>query len=167
MVWTNPATWSAGAVLTAAQLNQQVRDNLKAIGDAGTAYTPTWAGTGSNPAIGNGSITGGYNLAGKRLWFWMQVTMGTTTTYGSGTLTLSLPAGVTLAAGFWNFNGIARDTSAGAIYPMFAQPVGGTTVAIRTLPTTAGNPLAAVSGTVPFTWATGDSLFIHGEAETL
>lgn len=45
MAYTTPATWVAGDVLTAAQLNAQLRDNLLAafpLGvDAWTAYTPT------------------------------------------------------------------------------------------------------------------------------
>ncbi len=35
MAWTNPTTWVAGDVVTAAELNAQVRDNLKHV--AGTA----------------------------------------------------------------------------------------------------------------------------------
>jgi len=31
MAWSSPSTWVAGAVLTAAQLNAQVRDNLLAL----------------------------------------------------------------------------------------------------------------------------------------
>lgn len=45
MAYTAPSTWVAGNVLTAAQLNQQLRDNLLAafpLGvDAWTGYTPT------------------------------------------------------------------------------------------------------------------------------
>lgn len=47
MAWSTPATWVAGAVLTAAQLNAQVRDNLNAAFPLGapdvawTGYTPT------------------------------------------------------------------------------------------------------------------------------
>ena len=44
MAWTTPSTWTAGAVLTAAQLNTQVKGNLDVIGGAWTAYTPTWTG---------------------------------------------------------------------------------------------------------------------------
>ena len=31
MAWTSPSTWVAGATVTAAQLNTQIRDNVKAI----------------------------------------------------------------------------------------------------------------------------------------
>ena len=33
MAWTPPSTWFASAILTAAQLNQQLRDNMKWLGD--------------------------------------------------------------------------------------------------------------------------------------
>jgi len=37
MAWTAPSTWVAGAILTAAQLNQQLRDNMLASGPFLTA----------------------------------------------------------------------------------------------------------------------------------
>lgn len=47
MAWTTPSTWVAGAILTAAQLNQQLRDNMDAIGaPAAVAITTTTAQTG-------------------------------------------------------------------------------------------------------------------------
>lgn len=164
MVWNTPATWAAGAILTAAQLNAQVRDNFKAIGDPSTAYTPTWTSTGTAPVIGNGSMTGGYNVAGKRLWLWIQLTAGSTTTFGTGSWIFGLPAGLVLAPGAWNFQANAIDTSAGGIYPLFGRPSSGG-IALRALPTTAGNPLASINNTTPFTWANTDSLFINGSAE--
>lgn len=45
MAWSTPRTWSTGELVTAAHLNQELRDNLAAafpLGvDAWTAYTPT------------------------------------------------------------------------------------------------------------------------------
>lgn len=48
MAWSTPATWVAGAVLTAAQLNQQVRDNLSFLAELGELgyVTKTTAQTG-------------------------------------------------------------------------------------------------------------------------
>jgi|SRR5882757_863645 len=90
MAWTPPRTWLAGERLTALLGNQQWRDNLKAIGDPWTAYTPVLTGT-TNPVIGNGSLLGAYVLAGKLVhWRW-SFTSGTTTTYGSGNYVITLP----------------------------------------------------------------------------
>ena len=51
MAWTTPRTWSAGAVVTAAQMNAHVRDNLTALLPldivAWTGYTPTLTQSGS------------------------------------------------------------------------------------------------------------------------
>jgi hypothetical protein len=69
MAWTAPSTWVAGAILTAAQLNTQLRDNLlaggpiyatEALRDA--AITSPFEGqrayiTGSTVAAATGSIT--------------------------------------------------------------------------------------------------------------
>lgn len=69
-------TWSAGAILTAAQMNQYVPQ-------AWSDYTPPWTGT-TNPAIGNGTIVGRYIQSGKIVRGWFKITMGSTTTYGTG-----------------------------------------------------------------------------------
>lgn len=53
MAWSTPSTWTAGAVLTAAQLNAQLRDNLNAAFPLGapdgawTAFTPTLVQSGA------------------------------------------------------------------------------------------------------------------------
>lgn len=166
MAWNTPSTWTAGAVLTAAQLNAQVRDNFKAIGDPGTLFTPTWTASTADPTIGNGSLTGGYSLAGKRLWVWMRIVMGTTTSYGSGSYSLALPAGLTPVTGRWRLNGISRDESA----PGFFEIVGVTsltsgTLALLTPATTAGSNYRLVGPSTPFTFADADEIFISGELE--
>jgi hypothetical protein len=55
------------------------------------AYTPTWTATGSNPAIGDGTIVGRFNVAGKVANLSVVITMGSTTTYGTGDWRLSIP----------------------------------------------------------------------------
>lgn len=62
------------------------------------SYTPTWGiVSGTAPAIGNGTITGGYRRIGNQVDFWIALTYGSTSTYGSGTqpYTLSLPVSLT------------------------------------------------------------------------
>lgn len=166
MAWSTPSTWVAGAVLTAAQLNAQLRDNMKEIGDASTAYTPAWTSSGTNPAIGNGSITGGYRLAGKMLDFWARVVTGSTTTYGSGTYSLSIPAGLTPISGRAILTGSLIDSSASQTYPLFGF-WGGSAITLRILPTTAGNPFGAFTPTSPFTLANTDEIFIGGRLEVV
>lgn len=153
MAWTTPSTWTAGATLTAAQLNAQLRDNLKAIGDPWTSYTPTF----TNWTLGNGTITGSYMQAGKYVWGNLFYTVGSTDTK-SGTLVLSLP--VTKAAdGGGQLSplgvGTAFDTSAGTINTLVAAH--NTTTRMFFYTPTSG----LVTASVPWTWATGDQLSIE------
>ena len=164
MAWNDPSTWVPNTVLTATQLNAEVRDNFKAIGDVSESYTPEWTASTTNPDIGNGTLAGGYKVAGKRLWIWIRITMGSTTTYGSGTQLVSLPTGLTLATGRWMLHGTARDATDGSPYPLFGLGAG-TTFVLRTLPGTAGNSLSGVNGSTPFAFADGDDIFLHGEVE--
>lgn len=56
------------------------------------SYTPTWTViSGSNPAIGNGTISGRKRRVGDTQEIEIQITSGTTTTYGSGTYLFGLP----------------------------------------------------------------------------
>lgn len=166
MAWTAPSTWVAGAVVTAAQLNQQVRDNFKAIGDSGTAFTPAWTGATTNPVIGNGTLTGGYNVAGKRLWVWMRIVMGTGTTYGSGGYSIGLPGGMSLAPGRWRLNGLTRDESATSYWDVIgAWNATSSNFALLTPAVTAGNNLRSVNATAPFAFAATDEIFLSGDFE--
>jgi hypothetical protein len=56
------------------------------------SYTPTWTASTTNPAIGNGSITGGFRRFGDIVEFYARIVAGSTTTYGTGTYRVSLPA---------------------------------------------------------------------------
>lgn len=89
--WTTPRTWLAGEDPTAATYNLHVRDQFKVLGDAWTAYTPTWTANTTNPVIGNGTITGAARAVGKDISFRITIVAGTTTTWGSGAYRFSYP----------------------------------------------------------------------------
>jgi hypothetical protein len=61
------------------------------------SYTPTWGVvSGTAPVIGNGSLSGGYRRIGNQIDFWISLTAGSTTTFGSlSDYTLTLPVGCT------------------------------------------------------------------------
>ena len=61
MAWTAPATWLAGSTLTAAQLNEQVRDNSLA---GGPIYATTAARDAAIPApfVGQRAFVSGTNV---------------------------------------------------------------------------------------------------------
>ena len=165
MAWTSPRTWVALEIPTAANMNAEVRDNLKAIGDPWTPYTPIWTCDGTAPAIGDGTLTGAYIAAGKLIHFWATLTAGTTTTYGTSNWRLSLPVNEKPIR--WTFPGNCRDVSALNTYPMAGEWDGGTgTIVMRLWPTTAGSTWRIFNGgTIPFTWAAGDLLNISGSYE--
>ena len=162
MAWTAPRTWTALEIPTASMFNTDHRDNLRAIGDPWTPFTPTWTASGTQPVIGDGTIVGAYSAAGKRVSFWAIVTMGASTTYGTGAYFLSLPILQNLTPN-WVFNGIAFDTSAGTSYPTYGQNLSSSLIRIMKISGT--QSLASVSNTVPFTWAAGDTLSINGSYE--
>lgn len=55
------------------------------------SYTPTWASSGTQPVLGNGSITGSYDRNGKDIHAYGQLVIGSTTTFGTGVYQFGLP----------------------------------------------------------------------------
>lgn len=86
-----PRTWVVGEVVTAALLNTEVRDQFNSLFGAWTAYTPTWTAATTNPVLGNGTLVGRYMKIGRVVVAHINLTTGSTTTYGSGNYTFSLP----------------------------------------------------------------------------
>jgi len=54
-------------------------------------YTPVWSTSGTAPAIGNGTITGRYAILGKVIVCHINLIAGSTTTFGTGTQSFTLP----------------------------------------------------------------------------
>ena len=77
---------TTGQVLTAATMNS--------IGAAWETYTPTWSGSVTNPAIGNGTLSGTYARINKMLVVSILLITGSTTTYGSGLYRFSMPTSI-------------------------------------------------------------------------
>jgi hypothetical protein len=164
MAWTDPKTWLPNLVLTAAELNQYVRDNLKAIGDPWQAYTPTWSASGTAPALGNGALLGRYMQAGKLVHFRITLTMGATTTYGTGQWRFTLPVAPASSAR-QSFVLDCLDTGAASWTGSAAWISSLSALACSAPATTAGAADRTVGPTVPFTWGSGDQLTIVGTYE--
>lgn len=168
MAWNTPTTQSAGGTVTAAIWNAQVRDNFKALGDAWVSYTPAWTSSGTAPALGNGTIVGASQVVGpKTLDFYILLTMGSTTTYGTGTYRFSLPvtAAARGAGAGMNLAGHLTDTGTALWGVQSCRFVTTSTIELLAPTATADARLAAVAQTVPFTWANTDVLSIAGRYE--
>lgn len=55
------------------------------------SYTPTWTSSGAQPSIGNGTIIGKYRRVGDSVEVFTEVYSGSTTTYGTGAYSFSMP----------------------------------------------------------------------------
>ena len=117
-------------------------------------YTPTWTGSGSNPAIGDGTITASYQRHGRTVALQINVTMGSTTTFGTGTWAFSLPTGVP-APGAGNGHGVCRMFDSGTVIRTGVAIIDGTSITAE-----ADSGTGSIGTTVPFTWASGDKLSI-------
>ena len=154
MALTAPSTWTAGISPTAAFFNTEIRDQFNALLAAPTAYTPTWTASTTNPTIGNGTITGEWwTIGNKFLHVVITITLGSTTTVGSGNYSIGLPAaGGTPAAGRKVLWGTFFDTSASNQYPIGGLVNGTNTMAL----TNGGFPVANITAAAPVIPATGD-----------
>ncbi len=128
-----------------------------------TSFTPTFTGT----TVGNGTVSGKYVLIDKTCHFYISLITGSTTTIGDTTITFPVAAASTAAAvgatilcqfedvGFGPYNGFPIAVSATT-----------TTFRISTFSTSGNYPaVAALSSTIPFTWVTGDRMYISGTYE--
>lgn len=149
MAWTAPRTWTDGETVTAVLLNTHVRDNLKAIGDAWTAYTPALTGV----TLGNGTLTAASLQAGKLTFCRGSLTLGGTSSITT-TVRIGLPATANPTASYYAFGGWVYlfDTSATA--RKYRIPISGSGTDFLAYDMDG----VAVSNTTPWTWATGDQI---------
>lgn len=119
-------------------------------------YTPVWTAVSVNPAIGNGTLTGNYLLDGSVVKFIIGLTVGSTTTFGTGLWRFSLPIAA-VAPLTPHATALAFDTSGAISRLAMAISISTTTIALN------GDNAGQFSATVPFTWATGDTINLYGE----
>lgn len=134
-------------------------------------FTPTMQSkVGTAWQIGNGTIQGRFYRIGTAYVFQIAITIGSTTVKGAtgggvnNALTIGgLPLGF---AGFSNIGwGYASDLSTSTpTYLSWAEDNRSPTV-ILPLTTSSGASQTGIYATVPFTWDTGDTLFLCGIVE--
>ena len=121
-----------------------------------TSYTPTWTAASVNPTIGDGTIVGAYHQVGTLVYFRIALTIGSTTTTGTGAWSFTLPFTAVGAIGFPHGEAVIYDAGTGQLVAVATQE---TTTKIFVI---AHNTSTAAGPTVPITWAAGDVLAISG-----
>jgi hypothetical protein len=115
-----------------------------------TEYTPAWSSSGTQPSLGNGTLTGRYTQTGKTVTGIVEWQAGSTTTYGTGNWLFSVPVTARFAdwlytvgavfgedAGVSGFNGVAALNSSTVM--IFYSPGTNATAWTNTYPTAWGN----------------------------
>lgn len=127
-----------------------------------TSYTPTWQGSTTNPVLGNGTLVGSFARIGKTVHYRIVLTMGSTTTYGSGSWSLLLPSLPVVSRQRHTTD--LLDSSAGGPWSGSAVLSGGR-ITLFVPGATAGVADRAVTPTIPFTFAVGDVITVTGTYE--
>lgn len=164
---TDYIEWESGdtrfEVSTAAQvLAPQRSTTLQDLWSPWQSYAAEWrAQTGPDPAIGNGTITASYRRLGTALSLKLEITSGTTSTYGVGTMAVTMPPScVARTGGGTQLGESTYQSAAGAVHPGTAYVfAGGTTIyfAVDTSPWT----YADGNTNTPFTWAAGSKINLN------
>lgn len=116
-------------------------------------YTPIWTASGVAPALGNGTLAGAYYVRGKQVSVHITFTAGSTTTFGTGVYSFTLPfVGSAAVAG--SFPAYILDAGTNNYIGVGTQSTT-TTIAIAV-------PAGLVGQTIPMTWANGDILIVSG-----
>lgn len=123
--------------------------------DNWTAFTPSltpWV-------LNNGTLTGAYAKVGRTVNFKLELTVGSTTTFGTGVVFTGLP--FTSDASWWG-TGMTLDTSAGVWAPCLWNTGASTNITPYALTSVNQMNNGGMTTTVPFTWAVGDYIYLAG-----
>lgn len=124
-------------------------------------YTVSWTAVSVNPAIGNGSIVGKFRRVGTTGYLRGAISVGTTTTFGTGGWRVSMPTGWvasnTPASDGYQVGGVVMVPAAGSAYNGFcwAQP---NTSYLQLV--TDATPAAFVATGAPVAWTQNAANFL-------
>lgn len=137
---------------------ERLVDQVIGLSDMGwSTWTPSWTSDGTQPALGNGTITGRVRKYDEvdKVDATILLTMGSTTTYGTLAWHFNLPVAMSTAsktdAVAW---GAAYDASSTAIYAINGR------IESNVWRMGSGGGSVVLS-TVPMTWATSDILILN------
>lgn len=133
----------------------QILDALHALTDSWTSYVPVWSSSGTQPVVNNGSLTGRYLRAGSLVIGSITLFCGSTTTYGTGVYSWTLPVAVSGSNNAFLSSAQLLDASAGDAGDRAGTGRHAGSNLIRVATAT-----GRIAATTPFTWANSDDLTI-------
>lgn len=125
-------------------------------------WTPVWTAATTNPSIGDGTLVGKYCVIGNTVHLIIGLVCGSTTTFGSGAWSFSLPFPVKAQTDInQTFIGqvIARDASPAENYLHFCRVTRYAKVINAFFNVSSSSTI--ITDTSPFTWAESDQLFLQ------
>lgn len=126
-------------------------------GLAQSTYTPAWSASGVAPAIGDGTLAGVFTRIGKRITGVIRLVAGSTTTFGTGAWTFTIPVTAGTVTNLQAGGGAVKITDDGTAYYVGAASIGSAGTTTGSIVTPGGD----VSASVPHTWAQNDVLEIY------
>lgn len=87
--------WQCNSGGTPGTWINMVTGNTLTVNAAAHTYTTTWTTSGGGIVLGNGTLVAAYQLIGKLLFFQIKLSLGSTTSGGTGTWRFTFPPGCT------------------------------------------------------------------------
>lgn len=144
---------AGSAVGTATAGRPAPNATARALEEPWQTYTPTIAGTGF--VLGNGTVVGGYRTAGSTVHLRGQLTIGSSTTVGTGAWTATLPTSMAAGSAQTQAGTASANNTGVARYHVGLVILASDTVMYFLNSAGAFIPNA---GSTPFAWGTGDTL---------
>lgn len=156
-----PVSPSDPQFITAAFWKTEVTDRWTNLYSAWTSYTSSWTAANSNPSVGNGTLTAAYkrNDVAKTVQIRLRLVTGSSTGYGSGAWSFSLPSGLAPSS-FETLSAHVLDASSANRWAAVCYLSGANGIERIAVDASLG-----VSATNPMTWAINDQLLISGTYE--
>jgi len=162
---TTPRTWVSGEVVTAAEMNAEIRDALTGIQAAWTSFTPSLVAVTTNPTLGTGGSSVGNQLrVGADVRFRITITWGGAgLNVGSGIYSLTLPGSSPATPQAINSSVAVRQAATGNNWLGVGQIVTPGNQARLSFNATGANPY--LTNGAPIAWAVNDIIQLAADME--
>ena len=140
-------SWAGVTAATVLNDDATQRLALDTEGSEWTAYTPAWAASTTDPALGNGTLTGAWTQIGKTVHWRLRLAAGSTTTFGAGYYQFTLPVA---ASGLASYGAIGTAVSNSDFIGVVLYLWGGIQIRVMTNAgqVTATNPATFTSASI-------------------